>query len=117
MAALDIQRIHSIEISVHEAGSWLTYLTRGLGFQHVATSTGQSIEKTGTRRQLLAAGDARLVLQEPVHAGSAARRFLEKHPEGISQVNFLVSDARAAAEQLLERHATCTDSLAGETTD
>ena len=117
MATLDIQRIHSIDISAHESGSWLAYLTRGLGFQHVATSTPQAIEKTGTRKQLLAAGDVRLVVQEPVHAGSPIRRFLEKHPEGISCVNFLVSDARATEEQLLEKHATCTDFLMTDRTE
>jgi 4-hydroxyphenylpyruvate dioxygenase len=114
---LPIKRLHSIEMSVHEASSWIGYLTRGLGFQHVSVSTGQAVEKSGTRRHLLACGDVRLVFQEPVHAGSAVRRFLEKHPEGISQVNFLVSDARKVEEQLLERHATCTDFVLTEPTE
>lgn len=115
-SSLQIKRLHSIEISVHEANSWIGYLTRGLGFQHVAVSTGPAIEKSGTRRHLLACGEVRLVLQEPVHAGSTVRQFLEKHPEGISQVNFHVPDVRKAEEQLIERHATCTDFVATEPT-
>jgi 4-hydroxyphenylpyruvate dioxygenase len=114
-ASLRIQRIHSIELSVHEAGSWLGYLTRGFGFQHVAVSSGPAMEATGSRRHLLACGDVRLVLQEPVHGGSAARRFLDRHPEGISRINFLVEDVQKAEEILLERNATCTDFIQGET--
>jgi 4-hydroxyphenylpyruvate dioxygenase len=41
---------------------------------------------------------------------------LEKHPEGISQVNFQVPDARKAEEQLVERHATCTDFVVTQAT-
>jgi 4-hydroxyphenylpyruvate dioxygenase len=113
-ASLGIRRIHSFEVCVHEAGSWMSYFCRGFGFQHVAVSDGATVEVTGTRRYLLACGDVRLVLQEPVHAGSAVRRYLERHPEGISAVNFIVEDARRATESLLESHATPIHDLRSE---
>ncbi len=106
---LGIRRIHSIEISVFDVEPWLSYWTRGFGFQHIATSSGDAIETSGSRRHLLRCRDLGIVLQEKVHGGSTVARFLAKHPEGISRVNFLVSDAAEAEERLLECHATPTD--------
>jgi len=112
---LGIQRIHDIELSVHEAAPWVSYFTRGFGFQHVAVSTGPMVEATGTRRFLLACANVRLLIAEPIHAGSTVRRFLERHPEGISRVDFLVEDLRRTEEQLVERSAACLDYVRVET--
>ncbi len=112
--SLGIQRLHSLEISVHEAGPWLTYLCQGFGFQHIGVSGGAAMEATGTRRHLLACRDLCLVVQESVHAGSAVRRYLEKHPEGISRVNFLVQDVQRVEGSLLERNATPVDHVRRE---
>ncbi len=106
---LGIRRLHSIEICVHDVEPWLDYLTKGFGFQHVAVNTGSEVEKTGTSRLLLRCADVCLVLQEAVHAGSSVKRYLERHPEGISTLNFLVRDLQATERQLIERHATPTD--------
>ena len=114
---LGIQRIHSIEVCVREAEPWLDYLTKGFGFQLVAASTGPDVEQTGTRRRLLRCRDIGIVLAERVHGGSTAGRYLERHPEGVSRVNFLVQDVKAAEEVLLERHATPTDFVRTETSD
>lgn len=108
-ANLGIQRVHSIEVCVREAEPWVDYLTSGFGFQLVAASTGEQVEQTGTRRRLLRCRDIGIVLLERVHGGSAAGRYLERHPEGICRVNFLVRDLQGAEEVLLERHATPTD--------
>lgn len=113
-AGLGIQRLHSLEISVFDAAPWLTYLTRGFGFQHLATSGGAATESSGTRRHLVACGDLRLFLHEPAYPGSTVRRYLERHPEGISRINFLVQDVEATEAQLLERHATVTDFIHAE---
>jgi len=61
------------------------------------------------RRHLLRCGDVCLILQEPVHAGSYVRRWLEAHPEGIATVNFQVDNVARTEEQLRERHATLID--------
>jgi 4-hydroxyphenylpyruvate dioxygenase len=108
-ANLGIQRIHSLEISVFDAAPWVAYLAQGFGFQHVATSSGAAMEATGTRRHLVACGDIRLFLRESVYPGSPVRRYLERHPEGISRINFLVQDIEATESQLLERNATPTE--------
>ncbi len=113
---LGIQRLHSLELSVYDAAPWLAYFGQGFGFQYVGVTTGSAIEATGTRRHLLACGDLALIVQEAVHAGSAVRRYLEKHPEGISRVNFLVEDVVRAEEQLLERNATPIDLVREEPT-
>jgi 4-hydroxyphenylpyruvate dioxygenase len=107
-ANLGISRLHSIEICVHEAAPWLDFLTNGFGFQHVGISTGEVIEASGTRRSLLRCGAVGLVIQEAVHAGSAVKGYLERRPEGISKVSFLVGEVKAAEQRLLERHATPT---------
>lgn len=103
---LGINRLHSLELSVYDAIPWLAYLGQGFGFQNIGVSSGVSIESCGTRRHLMACGDLCLIVQEAVHAGSAVRRFLEKHPEGISRVNFQVESIYQTEEQLLERNAT-----------
>jgi len=108
---LTIQRVHSIEMCVHDAHPWLDYLTTGFGFQLVAAGTGADVEETGVRRRYLRCGDAGLVLAEKVRAGSSAHRYLQQHPEGVWRVNFLVADIDAAAQTLVERHATPTESV------
>lgn len=108
-ASLGIERIHSLELSVYDAAPWLAYLTQGFGFQHIGVSSGAALESTGTRRHMIACGDMSLIVQEAVHAGSTVRRYLEKHPEGISRVNFLVQDVARTEELLLERSATAVD--------
>jgi len=105
---LGIRCLHSVELCVHDAGPWMDYFTKGFGFQHVAVSTGKAIEETGTCRRLLRCGDVCLVLQAVVHTGSFVKHYLERHPEGISKVNFLVRDVNATEERLIERHATPT---------
>ncbi|MFQ5430708.1 MAG: 4-hydroxyphenylpyruvate dioxygenase family protein [Phycisphaerae bacterium] len=113
-ANLGIRRVHSIEFCVHQAEPWLEHFTRGFGFQLVAASTRRAVETTGTRRRLLRCGEVGLILAEPTHAGSPVRRYLERHPEGVSRVNFSVADVAAAEAILLERHATPTCPIESE---
>jgi len=107
-ANLGIQRVHSVELSVHDAAPWLRYFTDGFGFQLIAASTGPDVEQTGTRRRLLRCGDVCIVVAERVHGASRVERFLGQHPEGVSRVNFLVHDIETTEQTLLERHATPT---------
>lgn len=113
-SSLGIERLHSLELSVYDAAPWLAYLTQGFGFQHIGVSVGSAMESTGTRRHMLACGELCLIVQEAVHAGSAVRRFLEKHPEGVSRVNFVVQDVDRAEVMLLERNATPIDHVKDE---
>jgi len=107
-ANLGIQSVHSLELSVKDARPWLEYLSGGFGFQLIAASTGSDVEQTGQRRRYLRCGDAGLVLAEQMQGGSAVHRYLRRHPEGISRVNFLVQDIDRTEQTLLERHATPT---------
>lgn len=116
-ATLGIQAIHSLELAVRQAEPWLEFLTRGFGFQLIASSTGQDVETTGTRRRLLRCGDIRIVLADAIHAGSEIRTYLDRHPEGISAVRLRVKDASAAETMLLERHATPTGPIRTERFD
>lgn len=113
-ATLGIQGIHSLELAVRQADPWLDFLTRGFGFQLVASSMGAAVEATGTRRRLLRCGDIRIVLAEVIHGGSGIKSFLERHPEGISAVRFRVADAKAAESMLLERNATPMGAVSSE---
>lgn len=113
-ATLGIQSIHSLELAVRQAEPWLDFLTRGFGFQLVASSTGREIESSGTSRRLLRCGDIRIVLADAIHAGSEIRTYLERHPEGISAVRFRVDDVTATETMLLERNATPTGPIRTE---
>lgn len=108
-ANLGIQRIHSVEVCVQDAEPWLAYLTRGFGFQLLAESTGEDMERSGTRSRLLRCADVSFILSEKVHAGSSVGHYLARHPEGIRRVNFLVRDLAAAETRLRERYATPID--------
>ncbi|MCA9255699.1 MAG: VOC family protein [Phycisphaerales bacterium] len=116
-ATLGILGIHSLELAVRRAEPWLSFLTRGFGFQLVASTTGRQVEATGTRRRLLRCGDIRIVLAEAIHGGSEIRNYLERHPEGISTVRFRVDDADQAEKMLIERHATPTGTVRTENFD
>ncbi len=109
--SIGIRRIHSIDISVHDARPWLEYFTRGFGFQLVAATSGEHLEETGTREHLLRCGEVAVTISEPVHAGSRVRRYLRLHPEGVSRLRFAVDDAGVAEERLIERNATPTEAL------
>lgn len=111
---LGIQRIHSLEITVQDAGPWLSYFRGALGFQATAASGEADVEKTGMRRHLLRCADVRLILRERVRPGSEADAYLRRHPEGVSAVSFRVADVDAAEEALIERHATLIDSIRSE---
>lgn len=115
-ASLGIKRLHSLEISVFDAAPWVAYLTGGFGFQNLATSTGAAAEVSGTRRSWLRCGDVGVFVNEPAYPGSPVRRYLERHPEGISRVNFLVQDVEATEAQLLERNAAATDFIRSDET-
>jgi 4-hydroxyphenylpyruvate dioxygenase len=104
-STLGIRRLHGIELCVRDAEPWMAYLTQAFGFQQVAVSTGPSIEQSGTCRRVLCCGDVCMVVRDAVHAGSAVRRYLERHPEGLSRVNFLVDDIEATESYLAEHHA------------
>ncbi|HKQ50173.1 MAG TPA: VOC family protein [Phycisphaerae bacterium] len=115
-ATLGIERLHSLEISVFDSAPWVAHLTDGFGFQHLAKSTGAAEEAGGTRRSWLRCGDVGVFLNEPAYPGSPVRRYLERHPEGIARVNFLVQDIEATEAQLLERNAAATDFIRSEDT-
>ena len=108
---LGIQSIHSIDIAVRQAEPWADFFTRGFGFQNIGVSTGDSVERTGTRRHLLQCGSVRITLAEAVHGGSDVRRFLDRHPDGIARLRLQVEDVAAVEARLIERHATLLDSI------
>ncbi|MFQ5502658.1 MAG: 4-hydroxyphenylpyruvate dioxygenase family protein [Phycisphaerae bacterium] len=114
MANLGIQRIDSLEICVHDAEPWIAYLTSGFGFQPVAVSTEADVESRGYRRHLLRCGEIDLVLAESVVLGSRAERLLDRHPEGLSRIGFLVNDLAATEQRLVERNATPIDFIRSE---
>lgn len=109
--SLGIRRIHSFDICVHDAKPWINYFTKGFGFHLAAATWGDALEATGTREHLLRCRDVALTVSEPVHAGSRVRRYLRLHPEGIGRLRFLVDDAKATEERLIERNATPTDGI------
>jgi 4-hydroxyphenylpyruvate dioxygenase len=106
--------IHSLEVCVRFTDDWIQYLVDGFGFQYIAKSTPGYEKQVGYATYLLQCQDCRIVLMEAKDAGSPVARFLERHPEGISHVNYIVKDVSAAESFLAGRQATFQDFIRKE---
>lgn len=103
--SLGFKGIHSVELCVHKSETWLDYFTKGFGFQLTGESTPERESETGVATKSLRCGDVRVILLESRARGSVVDRFLSLHPEGISHVNFEVSDLGHVVSELEERYA------------
>jgi 4-hydroxyphenylpyruvate dioxygenase len=76
----------------------------------LATLDARSVAENGEQAVLFAAGKAQCVCVSPTERGSAADRWLNRHPDGVRTVGFRVRDLEKTRRVLGERGATlCTD--------
>lgn len=76
----------------------------GLNVAHI-----EEVAEQGVRVAMLPAGEPRIELLEPLHAGSPVAKFLEKRGAGIHHVAVRVDDIRGALARLKSQGARLID--------
>jgi 4-hydroxyphenylpyruvate dioxygenase len=106
LSPVGITRLAALGYYVHDLDRTRRFLTERLDFEEVgATSPGME-ERGGQRGAVVRAGDVTLIIVEPTGEGGPARRFLERHPEGIGTLYLEVDDAARAFALIEERGGT-----------
>lgn len=77
-----------------------------LDFREIAQSGARLTEGGQQRSVVFEAGKCRVVCSTPVGKGSRAARYLEKHPDGVGSVIFLVKDIEHTFRTLEARGGT-----------
>lgn len=77
-----------------------------LDFQLLGESSVEMTERGKQKSYVFQASHIRLVVSTPIGEGGRASRFLNKHPEGVGTIAFLVEDIDKAFKLLGERDAT-----------
>jgi 4-hydroxyphenylpyruvate dioxygenase len=107
-ASLGIERIAALGYYVHDLDRARRFFTRGLDFEEVAVSSAHMDRVSRQRGAIVRAGGCTVMLLAPTGEGSAAWRFLRKHPEGVGAVIFEVEDIARAFALLEARGGTPT---------
>lgn len=77
-----------------------------MGFHEVARPTLDLTRRAEMESIVLGAGQARLLLSSPLTGTSRAGRYLRRHPDGVPEIIFRVSDLDQAYRALRARDAT-----------
>src|SRR5918911_5223444 len=99
-------KIEHIGIATPQLDEALAFWRDALGLEVRHTET---VEEQGVRVAMLPAGEPRVELLEPTHAGSPVAKFLEKRGAGVHHVAVRVADIRAALARLREKGARLVD--------
>jgi 4-hydroxyphenylpyruvate dioxygenase len=106
VAPLGIQRIEALHYYVHDLERTRRFLVDKLDFVELGAS-GPELERDGRQRSAaFRAGDAVLVIHQPVGEGGRAWRYLRKHPEGVGTIVIDVEEIDRAFRLLDERGGT-----------
>ena len=90
------------------------FYTERFDFREVARSSAELSKRTGEESAVFGAGEARVVVTTPLGQGSAAARYLRRHPAGISTLSFRVKSLEQARAFLAARDATFLDDAVDE---
>ncbi|MGK7904700.1 MAG: 4-hydroxyphenylpyruvate dioxygenase [Hormoscilla sp.] len=94
---MQIDRIH---FYVEDARKWRDWFADILGFQPVASGTGDR-----TRTEVVASGEIYFALSAPLSTSSRVASYLQQHPEGVADVALRVADANMAMKNAIARGA------------
>lgn len=103
---IGIRKLRSITWYVRELASKRDFLVGTLGFAGPAQLDGLDGNEPGHESLAFEAGACRIVCASPTRDGSAAARFLRRHPEGIGRIVFEVETLDETREHLAGRDAT-----------
>lgn len=109
MESLGIIKVESVHWYVHDMARTRRFYTELMDFAELGESSPE-LTKAGRQHSVhFQAGDVNLVCSAPVGEGGRAWRWLQKHPEGVGTINYLVKDVEKTWRLLEERGGTIID--------
>jgi 4-hydroxyphenylpyruvate dioxygenase len=112
-AGLGIVGYDAYEFVVGDVERSRRFYTEMMDVAEVAGLSEREASARGEDAVIFGAGKAQCVCVTPRERGSAADRWLKRHPDGVRRVGFRVRDAQAARAVLGERGATFCSELVG----
>jgi 4-hydroxyphenylpyruvate dioxygenase len=117
MESLGIIKVESVHWYVHDMARTRRFYTELMDFAELGESSPE-LTKAGRQHSVLFnAGDINLICSAPVGEGGRAWRWLQKHPEGVGTVNYLVKDVEKTWKLLEARGGTIIDDQLQRFTD
>jgi 4-hydroxyphenylpyruvate dioxygenase len=117
MESLGIKRVESVHWYVRDLERTRNFYTRLMDFSELGVSSPEMSARAKQTSAVFKAGDIQLICSAPVGEGGRAWRWLQKHPEGVGTLNFLVEDIEKTFRLLEERGGTIIDDAIARFTD
>jgi len=109
-SGLGIVGYDAYEFVVRDIERSRNFYTRMMDINEVARLDEREAASRGEDAVMFAAGKAQCICITSRERGSAAHRWLKRHPDGVRRVGFRVRDVKHARAVLTERNATfCSD--------
>jgi 4-hydroxyphenylpyruvate dioxygenase len=106
-SGLGIVGYDAYEFVVGDIDRSRNFYTRMMDVNEVARLGEREAASRGEDAVIFAVGKAQCICISSRERGSAADRWLRRHPDGVRRVGFRVRDVKAAWAVLNERNATC----------
>lgn len=109
MESLGIKKVESVHWYVHDLERSRRFYTEKMDFAELGESSPELTQRGRQQSVVFQAGQVTLVCSAPVGEGGRAWRWLQKHPEGVGTVNYLVEDIDKTFKLLEARGGTIID--------
>lgn len=117
MESLGIIKVESVHWYVHDMVRTRRFYTELMDFAELGESSPELTRAGRQHSVLFNAGDINLICSAPVGEGGRAWRWLQKHPEGVGTINYLVKDVEKTWKLLEARGGTIIDDQLQRFTD
>jgi len=117
MESLGIIKVESVHWYVHDMARTRRFYTELMDFQELGESSPELTKKGRQHSVVFNANDVTLICSAPVGEGGRAWRWLQKHPEGVGTINYLVKDVEKTWKLLEARGGTIIDDQLQRFTD
>jgi 4-hydroxyphenylpyruvate dioxygenase len=117
MDSLGIIKVESVHWYVHDLARTRRFYSELMDFAELGESSPELTARGRQRSVVFNANDVTLICSAPVGEGGRAWRWLQKHPEGVGTINFLVKDVEKTFRLLEARGGTIIDDAIQRFTD
>ncbi len=117
MESLGIIKVESVHWYVKDMARTRRFYSDLMDFAELGSSSPELTQRGRQESAVFNAGDVTLICSAPVGEGGRAWRWLQKHPEGVGTVNYLVKDVEKTWKLLEERGGTIIDDQLQRFTD
>lgn len=117
MESLGIIKVESVHWYVRDMVRTRRFYTELMDFAELGESSPELTRAGRQHSVLFNAGDVNLICSAPVGEGGRAWRWLQKHPEGVGTINYLVKDVEKTWKLLEARGGTIIDDQLQRFTD